>query len=448
MTVSRKLLITATLALGAAPVAAQNIRTLGLPARGREAPAEPITLGRPLPVNPPLAAGQKPAFREQTGAPAVVTRTPISVEIKTQNLDHPWGLAFIGDGKLVVSEKPGTMRVIDMASGRPLAGVQGVPQVVYKGDAGLLDVVADPRFAQNRTLYFTYVEPRGEHESGVVIAKARLDPPEGGGAKVPMYTLSNVITIMGVHRGWPQNAHYGSRLLFDRQGYLFVSLGERFYRPSRDEAQSLYSWAGKILRVDTSGKAAPGNPFDRDQQAADHHQPEIWSYGHRNPQGLAINPVDGTLWDVEHGPDGGDEVNHITRGANYGWPLVAYGVNYDNSAINGGRTRRSDTVQPRYVWEAAIGPGGASFYSGDLIPEWKNNLFVGAMAGKHLVRLVIDGDRIVGEERLLQDQKQRVRDVVQGPDGALWCVTDEADGLLIRLAPAGTRASTPRESGQ
>jgi glucose/arabinose dehydrogenase len=435
MTTTRTLMLTASLALGAVPVAAQNIRTLGLPAQGRAAPTGLATPGRPLPVNPPLVPAQKPAFRGQTSAPAVVTRTPIAVEIKTQNLNHPWGLAFIGDGKLVVSEKPGTMRVIDMASGRPLAGVQGIPQVVYKGDAGLLDVVADPQFSQNRTLYFVYVEPRGENESGVVVAKARLDPPEEGGAKVPMYTLSNVTTIMRVHPGWPQNAHYGSRLLFDREGYLFVSLAERFYSPARDEAQSLYSWAGKILRVDTSGKAAPGNPFDRDQQAEDHYQPEIWSYGHRNPQALAINPVDGGLWDVEHGPDGGDEVNHVVRAANYGWPLVAYGRNYDGSAIYGGRTQMPATVQPRYVWEAAIGPGGASFYSGDLIPEWKNNLFVGAMAGEHLVRLVIDGDRIVGEERLLQDQRQRVRHVVQGPDGALWVITDEADGRLIRLAP-------------
>ncbi|MBD8680101.1 PQQ-dependent sugar dehydrogenase [Sphingomonas sp. CFBP 13720] len=424
---------TAVAALIAGPALAQNTNSVGLPASGKRAPNSAPAPGRPLPVNDPTAPAQKPAFAGQMRAPAVVTRTPIDVQVKTRGLDHPWGMAFIGDGKLLVTEKPGAMRIIDMVSGEPIAGVSEVPRVVYGGDAGLLDVVADPNFAQNRTIYFTYVEPRGEKDSGVIVAKARLDPPAGGN-QAPMYKLAEVTTLLRVDPSLPQQAHYGSRLVFDSDGYLYVSLAERFFSPTRDEAQSLYSWLGKVLRVDTSGKPAPGNPYAANQEAENHMRAEIWSYGHRNPQGLAINPVDGSLWDAEHGPDGGDEINRIARGANYGWPLVAYGTNYDHSAIQGGRTRMPNTVQPRYVWQAAVAPGGIAFYSGDLISEWKNNLFVAALAGQHLARLVIDGDRIVGEERLLQDQHQRFRHVAQGPDGALWAITDAADGRLIRLS--------------
>jgi glucose/arabinose dehydrogenase len=434
MVLTRTHLLIAATMLCAGPAAAQHSNSVGLPARGTRAPDGPVTPGQPLPTNPATAPDQKPAFDGQVHAPAVVTRTPVAVEVRTRALDHPWGFAFLGDGKLIVTEKPGAMRVVDMASGEPVAGVSGVPKVVYGGDAGLLDVVTDPAFARNRTIYFTYVEARGEHDSGLVVAKARLQPPKPGG-QAPMYSLEDMTVLLRVDPAVAQQAHYGSRLAFDREGYLFVSLGERFFSPTRDEAQSLYSWLGKVLRIDTSGKPAPGNPYDRDQGAENHHRAEIWSYGHRNPQGLAISPVDGRLWEAEHGPDGGDEVNLVERGANYGWPLAAYGTNYDHSPVNDGETQRPDTVQPRYVWEAAIGTSGMTFYSGDLIPEWKNNLFVAALTGQHLARLVVHGDRIIGEERLLQDQHQRVRHVAQGPDGALWVLTDAAAGRLIRLAP-------------
>ncbi len=431
---ARTCLLLAATMLCAAPAAAQHANSVGLPNRGGRAPDGPVTPGQPLPTNAPTAPDQKPAFDGQVHAPAVVTRTPVATEVKTRGLDHPWGLAFIGDGKVLVTEKPGAMRVVDMASGEPVAGVTGVPKVAFGGDAGLLDVVADPGFAGNRTIYFTYAEPRGEHDSGIVVAKARLQAPKEGTA-APMYSLGDLTVLLRVDPAVAQQAHYGSRLLFDREGYLFVSLGERFFSPTRDEAQSLYSWLGKVLRIDTGGKPAPGNPFDRDQGAENHPRAEIWSYGHRNPQGLALNPADGSLWEAEHGPDGGDEVNRIERGANYGWPLVAYGTNYDRSPVDGGKTQRPDTVQPRYVWQAAVAPSGMTFYSGDLIPEWRNNLFVAALTGQHLARLVVQGDRVVGEERLLQDQHQRIRHVSQGPDGALWVITDAADGRLIRLAP-------------
>jgi len=422
------------LALLASSAAAQNSNGVGLPALGKRAPDGPAVVGRPLAVNEPSAPSQRPALDGQIRAPAVVTHTPINVEVKTRGLDHPWGLAFLGDGKLLVAEKPGAMRIINMASGEPIAGVSEVPRVVYGGDAGLLDVVADPHFTQNRMIYFTYVEPRGEKDSGLVVAKARLDPPKDGN-QAPMYKLAEVKTILKVDPGLPQQAHYGSRLLFDHDGYLFVSLGERFFSPTRDEAQSLYSLLGKVLRIDTDGKPAPGNPYARNQEAENHTRAEIWTYGHRNPQGLAINPVDGSLWNAEHGPNGGDEINRLDRGLNYGWPLAAYGTNYDGSAIYGGRVQLQNTIQPRYVWQSAVAPGGMTFYSGNLVPEWNNNLFVAALAGEHLIRLVISGNRVVGEERLLQAQHQRVRHVAQGPDGALWAITDAADGRLIRLAP-------------
>jgi glucose/arabinose dehydrogenase len=429
------LILAAATMLGAASASAQQSNSVGLPNRGGRAPDGPATTGQPLATNAPTAPDQKPAFDGQFRAPAVATKTLMAVEVKTSSLDHPWGIAFLGDGKILVTEKPGAMRVIDMASGEPVAGVNSVPTVVYGGDAGLLDVVTDPAFARNRTIYFTFIEPRGEHNSGLVVAKARLQAPPEGGTMAPMYSLQDVTVLLRVDPGVAQRGHYGSRLAFDREGYLFVSLSERFFSPTRDEAQSLYSWLGKTLRIDTRGRAAPGNPYDRDQQAENHARPEIWSYGHRNPQALAINPVDGVLWNAEHGPDGGDEVNLIKRGANYGWPLVAYGTNYDLSPVNGRKTQMPDTEQPRYVWPAAIAPGGMTFYSGDLIPEWKNNLFVAALTGQHLARLVIEGYKVVGEERLLQDQHQRVRHVAQGPDGALWVVTDAAAGRLIRLAP-------------
>jgi aldose sugar dehydrogenase len=287
-----------------------------------------------------------------------------------------------------------------------------------------------------------------QQDSGIVVAKARLADDES--------ELQNVTTIFRVEPSVPQPAHYGSRLLFSKEGYLYVSLGERFFYPTRGEAQSLFSYMGKILRITTDGKPAPGNPFEGDQDREDHPLAEIWSYGHRNPQGLAVNPVTGELWESEHGPQGGDEINIIQPGKNYGWPVIAYGTNYDQSKINGslltedgfwpggkptlksnggGLTVMNGMEQPAYYWDPTIAPSGMTFYSGKLIPEWKNNLFVAALAGKHLARIILEGNRVIGEERLLLDQHQRVRDVREGSDGALWVITDEADGRLIRIAP-------------
>jgi glucose/arabinose dehydrogenase len=436
------------------PTEAQRTNGAGIQVQGSRQPDAPPVAGQPLETREPIGVGQKPAFPGQTRAVAVITKTPYQEKLVTQGLNQPWGLAFLPDGKILVTEKPGSMRVIDMQTGKIERNVMGVPQVRYGGDAGLLDVVLDPEFASNRMVYFTYVEPRGTGsgsfagDSGINVAKAKLSPNDGD--------LQDVTTILRVEPSLPQPAHYGSRLLFDKDGYLFVSLGERFFYPARGEAQSRYSLLGKILRITKDGKSAPGNPFDRDQNLEDHPRAEIWSYGHRNPQGLAFNPLTGDLWESEHGPQGGDELNLIQPGKNYGWPVIAYGANYDGTRIDGslsvmdGRdlggdekkqlnggslTAMKGLEQPLYYWDPTIAPSGMTFYDGKLIPEWKDNLFVAALAGQHVARLVLDGNKVVGEERLLLNQHQRIRDVKEGPDGALWVVTDDAEGRLIRIAP-------------
>lgn len=443
------------------PAVGQRTNGAGIEVPGAPPPNVPPVAGKTLETRPAIGDGQQPAFAGQTRAPAVISKTHYASKVMATGLNQPWGMAFLPDGKILVTEKVGTMRVIDMHSGKVEKSIVGLPPVYYGADAGLLDVVLGPRFAEDRMIYFSYVEPRSEpygggakgnrdtgqvRDSGVIIAKARLNSDNE--------KVENVATILRVTPSLPQTAHYGCRLLFDKDGYLYVSLGERFFYPTRGDAQSLFSYMGKILRITTDGKAAPGNPFDRDQDKEDHPLPEIWSYGHRNPQGLAISPATGELWESEHGPNGGDEINLIRAGKNYGWPVIAYGTNYDKTKIDGylqsedrantmqtrprtpnGLTSAPGMEQPLYYWDPTIAPSGITFYDGKLIPEWKNNLFVAALAGEHIGRLIIDGTRVVGEERLLLDQHQRMRDAQEGSDGALWAITDEADGRLIRIAP-------------
>ncbi len=450
--------------VAALPAAGQRTNGAGIAVPGTPPPDVPPVAGKVLETRPQIGVGQVPAFIGQTRAVAVISKTHYAGKVMTTGLNQPWGMAFLPDGKILVTEKVGTMRVIDMRSGRVEKSVVGLPAVYYGADAGLLDVVLGPRFDQDRLIYFSYVEPRSEpydggqargnrntgqvRDSGVIIAKAELSRDDEH--------IKNVTTILRVTPSLPQTAHYGCRLLFDKEGYLYVTLGERFFYPTRGEAQSLFSDMGKILRITTDGKPAPGNPFDRAQEDEDHPLPEVWTYGHRNPQGLAIDPVSGALWESEHGPNGGDEINLIEAGKNYGWPVIAYGTNYDKTKIDGhlqredransmqtsrtapnGLTSAPGMEQPLYYWDPTIAPSGMTFYDGKLIPEWKGNLFVAALAGEHVSRLVLDGTKVVGEERLLLDQHQRMRDVQEGSDGALWAITDEADGRLIRIAPAG-----------
>lgn len=386
---------------------------------GRPPDSEPV-VGRPLETRDPVGPNQKPAFVGQTRAPAIRTRTPVQATVVAHGLNHPWALAFLPNGHMLITEKPGAMRVISAAGevGGPIANV---PEVLYKSDGGLLDLVIDPNFARNRSLYFAFSEPRAGG-SGLTLATARLSDDERA--------LESVRVLLRIEPTHTSVSHFGCRLLFDREGKLFMTSGERMDPTIRVQAQHLDSRLGKLLRLNTDGSAAPGNPFAATAGAL----PDIWSYGHRNSQGLAFHPVTRELWSIEHGEAGGDELNVIEPGRNYGWPLIAYGTEYDRRPINGGLTNAPQMQQPKYFWDPAIGPTGMTFYEGKLIPEWRHNLFVAAHMGQHVARLVLDGNRVVGEERLLLDQRQMMRWVGQGPDGALWVLTDDADGRLIRLS--------------
>jgi aldose sugar dehydrogenase len=385
---------------------------------GRPPDREPV-IGQPLETRDPVGSNQKPAFPGQTRAAAIRTKTPIDATVVAHGLNHPWALAFLPNGHMLITEKPGNMRVLTTTGevGGPIANV---PAVLYKSDGGLLDLVIDPHFASNRQVYFAYAEPR-TGGSGLTLASARLSDDETA--------LESVRVLLRIEPTHPSVSHFGCRLLFDAQGKLLMTSGERMDPVLREQAQQLDSRMGKLLRLNTDGTAAPGNPFEKTTGAL----PDIWTYGHRNSQGLAYHPVTRELWSIEHGQAGGDEINVIEPGRNYGWPLIAYGTENDRSPINGGLTQAPGMEQPKYFWNPAIGPTSMTFYTGKLIPEWRNNLFVAAHMGQHVARLVLKGDRVVGEERLLLDQQQMMRWVGQGPDGALWVLTDDADGRLIRL---------------
>lgn len=387
---------------------------------GRPPDAEPV-IGQPLETREPVGKGQKPAFAGQTRAPAIRTKTPVEATVVAHGLNHPWALAFLPNGHMLITEKPGMMRVLT-TSGTVGAAIANVPAVFYRSDGGLLDLALDPHFASNRQVYFAFAEPR-TGGAGLTLASARLSDDETA--------LESLRILLRVEPAHPSVSHFGCRLLFDPQGKLFMTSGERMDPVLRVQAQQLDSRLGKLLRLNTDGSAAAGNPFEKTPGAL----PEIWTYGHRNSHGLAYHPVTHQLWSIEHGQAGGDELNVILPGHNYGWPLVAYGTENDHTPINGGLTQAPDVEQPKYFWDPAIGPTGMAFYTGKLVPEWRNNLFVASHMGQHVARLVLKGDKVVGEERLLLDQHQMMRWVGQGPDGALWVLTDDADGRLIRLAP-------------
>jgi glucose/arabinose dehydrogenase len=367
-----------------------------------------------------VAPNQKPVFKEQTRVAGAKTQTKIVVTTLATGLHHPWGLEFLPDGKMIVSERPGTIRIITPSGkvGNPLANV---PPVRSTGDGGLLDIKLDPDFASTRLVFWSYVKDSAGTGRNVV-ARARLSKDET--------SLENVTVIYRGTSPYAGPNHNGSRMLFDRAGLLYVTFGERFDDSIRIQAQQLNSSLGKIIRINKNGTAAAGNPFVN--VAGD--LPEIFSYGHRNPQGLAFNPVTGDLWESEHGPQAGDEVNIIKPGRNYGWPIIAYGLEYSGKPVNGtGLTQKDGMEQPVYYWDPSIAPSGITFYTGSLIPEWRNNLFIAALGGMHIVRLIIKDNKVIGEERLLEDQHKRFRDVVQGPDGALYAITDEDDGRIYRI---------------
>lgn len=372
----------------------------------------------PVETQAPNSPQYKPAFAGQTRIAGIKTQTPLDVQVLSTDLKRPWAVVAMPDGRLLITEKGGTFRIATTA-GTVSEPITGAPKVDDAGQGGLLDVALDPDFKSNRMIYWAFSEPveGGNHTA---VAKGRLANDEK--------TIENATVIYRAMPTYKGRLHYGSRLAFDKEGYLFVTTGERSDMAMRPKAQDLNAAVGKVLRITKDGKAAPGNPFANTPGAL----PEIWSLGHRTPQGLDFHPATGELWESEMGPRGGDEINLIKPGKNYGWPTITYGIEYSGKTIGEGITQKAGMEQPVYYWDPVQSPSGITFYNGKLIPEWKNNLFVGGLSSKHIARLVIVNNKVVAEERLLGDQNQRFRDVGQGLDGALYAVTDE--GRLYRIA--------------
>ena len=349
-------------------------------------------------------------------------KVEIAVDTVVEGLSHPWAIDFLPDGRMIVTERDGRLRIVAKGGklGEPIGGL---PDVDARGQGGLLDIAVHRDFASNRLLYWNYAEP-GEGGNSTAVARGRLSDDET--------RLEGVEVIFSQKPKLPSTAHFGSRLVFDGNGHLFITLGERSNAKFRVQAQWLNSHLGKVIRVLEDGKVPPDNPFVGNNDAL----PEIWSYGHRNAQAAALHPETGRLWEIEHGPRGGDEINIPEPGKNYGWPVISYGVNYSGTPVGSGLSEMEGMEQPIYQWTPVIAPSGMIFYTGDLVPEWKGNLFVGGLSATALVRLELDGAKVTHEERLLEDLGLRIRDVAQGPDGAIYVATDEDDGVIMRIAPA------------
>lgn len=387
-----------------------------------ESSGAPVQTGAPLEMRPANNPDQKPAFAGQTRAPGVVTQARLMHTVVAEGLQNPWGLALLPDGRWLVTEKPGRLRVVT-AEGQISDPVQGLPAVDARGQGGLLDVITSPTFGQDRLIYWSYAEPR-QGGNGTAVARARLSDD--------LSRVENVQVIFRVQPTYDGDKHFGSSLAFAPDGTLFITLGERSDKPMRPQAQDLSSHLGKTIRINADGSVPQDNPFVGQAGA----RPEIWSFGHRNAQGVAIQPGTGAVWTVEHGAQGGDEVNLDKPGLNYGWPDAAYGVEYGGAQIGEGATQHPGTEQPVYYWDPVIAPGGAVFYEGPMFPNWNGNLLVAGLREKHIARLVIQNDRVVGEERLLTDLGERIRDVAVGPDGSVWAISDERNGKLVRLSLA------------
>lgn len=361
------------------------------------------------------------ALAAQTNAQEVPA-TPLKIEVVAQGLQHPWGMQFLSDGRYLVTERPGHLVVVGK-DGKKSAPISGVPTVFNDGQGGLLDVLLAPDFAQSGTVFFSFSEPREGGKNATSVARAKLTLSGDSGA------LSDVKLIFQQQPAFNSALHFGSRLVLAKDGTLFITTGER--STQRDSAQDLATDLGKVIRINTDGTIPQDNPFVGEAGK----RPEIWSYGHRNMQGAALNPATGELWTTEHGARGGDELNIPRKGKNYGWPVITWGIDYSGAKIGEGTTKEG-MEQPVYYWVPSIATSGLAFYDGNLFPGWKGNVLAGGLGGAVLERLVLDGESVVGVEHLLTDRGERIRDVRAGPDGAVYVLTDEDDGKLLRLTPA------------
>jgi glucose/arabinose dehydrogenase len=359
----------------------------------------------------------KSAFVGQTRIGAVVTRTPYEGKVLTSSLKRPWGIAAMPDGRFVITELEGKMRIVT-ASGTVGEPITGVPEVFASGQGGLLGICLDPAFSSNKMIYWAFAQSI-DGESLTSLAKGKLSADEK--------SLENVTVIYQAKPAYKGSLHFGGRVLIAKDGNLFLSTGERSDKVTRPQAQDLNSGLGKVIRITKDGKPAAGNPFAGTADA----RPEVYSYGHRNVQGLTLHPQTGDLWETEFGPRGGDEVNRVEAGKNYGWPTITYGIEYGGAKIGDAIQQKAGLEQPVYYWDPSISPSGITFYTGKQIAEWKNNLFVSSLSGMHVCRLVIENNKVTGEERLLVDESQRFRDITEGPDGALYAITD--GGRLYRI---------------
>lgn len=360
-----------------------------------------------------------PAFSGQTRAPGIKTQAAYEHEVIAQGLANPWGLALMPDGRMLITQKSGTLRIAS-TDGNLSEPIDGFSSIADEGQGGLLDLVLSPDFDQSRLIFFTFSE-RAQGGSVTALGRARLNEEEG---RVEDFNV--IYRALPYHNG---SGHFGSRLVIDSEGLIYLSTGDRQSNSTRPNAQTSDNGHGKILRLTQDGQPAPNNPFLNQAGAI----PELYSLGHRNVQGMDIDPATGDVWISEMGPRGGDELNLIRPGLNYGWPAISYGIEYSGARIGPGNTQQEGMEQPVYYWDPVIAPSGMAFYTSDAIPEWQGNLFIGALAGQHISRLVIHDGQVMYEERLLEGEYQRIRDVLSHPDGSLYGVTDE--GRLHRIGP-------------
>lgn len=353
---------------------------------------------------------------------ALANNLPYQTKIITDKLQYPWSLAFLPDGQMLVTERIGKLKRINL-DGKTKTDITGIPKVLFEGQGGLLGITLDPNFKANQLIYLAFAEPDGKL-SGTSVARAKLTDT----------ALTDIKIIFQQKPKYDSDKHFGSRLIFDNKGYLFITTGERF--SEMKQAQTLDNHLGKMIRIHPDGRIPEDNPFVNQKNAL----PEIWSYGHRNIQGLTKHPITGEIWLHEHGPRGGDEINIPKPGKNYGWPKASYGIHYWLIPIRDDHQGQG-FEEPLYHWTPSIAPSGMTFYRGNKFKDWKNDLFVGALKDRHLAKLTIKDNKVIKEEKLLTELESRIRDVVEGPDGLLYVLTDSASGKIIQLSPTSTITS-------